>query len=184
MLSFLMKANVRRKIRWKVFAMLALFTLHGPSVEAVREEKINKIEVFVSTYCYRINKVRGPEILILKRATNRELFPNAWECGGGSVHENEDFESAAKRQLREEAGISASRWRTLECFKVEVKSGVVVPGLAFSCKANSDEHVKIDPREHSDYRWVTINELDNIIFVSQQMRQTIVKLLMVHDKLL
>lgn len=148
-----------------------------------REEHINKIEVFVSAYCYRINGVRGPEILLLKRAEHREIYPGLWECSGGSVKENESMEAAARRQLKEETGINANRWKLVECFEVEVEPGIIVPGVAFSCKADGDVRVEIDPKEHIDYRWVRLDELENFPIVSQSMYQTMVKLLMLQSKL-
>lgn len=148
-----------------------------------REEHINKIEVFVSAYCYRINNLRGPEVLLLKRSAHRELYPSLWECVGGSVRENESLEAAAKRQLKEETGINANRWKLVECFEVEVKPGIIVPGVAFSCKADEDVRVEIDPKEHTDYRWVRLDELENFQIVSHGMYQSIVKLLMLQSKL-
>jgi 8-oxo-dGTP pyrophosphatase MutT (NUDIX family) len=187
--KFLAKAVVAMKTEtytatYVKFALLSLLLLFTPiSAKAVREDGISKIEVLVSTYCYRINRVKGPEILLLKRAPHRQLSPNVWECGGGSVRSNESFESAAKRQLIEETGLTATRWKAADCFSVEVSPGEIVPGIAFSCKANPESQVKIDPREHSDFRWVNINELEEVILVSQQMRKAIVKLLTIHDKL-
>ncbi|MDR2737980.1 MAG: NUDIX domain-containing protein [Puniceicoccales bacterium] len=174
--------ELRRSAIVRIFILLLPLALWPRGLWAAREDGINKIEVFVSCYCYRINRVRGPEILLLKRAAHRALHPNLWECGGGSVHENENFEDAGKRQLLEETGLAATRWKTLECFEVEVRPGVIVPGLAFTCKAKPDAQVKIDPREHSDYRWVTINELEDMILVGQKMRRSIVKLLIIQDK--
>ncbi len=149
-----------------------------------REEHINKIEVFVSAYCYRINNLRGPEVLLLKRSAHRELYPSLWECVGGSVRENESLEAAAKRQLKEETGIiNANRWKLAECFEIEISPGVIVPGVAFSCKADSDVKIKLDPKEHVDYRWVQLDELENFAIVSKSMYQSIVKLLMLQSKL-
>ncbi|MDR1433120.1 MAG: NUDIX domain-containing protein [Puniceicoccales bacterium] len=179
-----MEARRNGSTNIKVVALLFLVIFCSGTAWCAREEKINRVEVFVSAYCYRINRVRGPEILILKRASTRELAPSMWECGGGSVHENENFEDAARRQLLEEAGITATRWKVLECFEVEVRPGVIVPGIAFTCKANADSPVKIDPREHTEYRWATIKELDDMALVTQKMHQSIVKLLMIQDKLL
>ncbi|MDR3143883.1 MAG: NUDIX domain-containing protein [Puniceicoccales bacterium] len=178
-----MKVVLHRSTAAKIIALMVVSSILCSDVSAVREEKINKIEVFVSAYCYRINKVKGPEILLLKRSPNRKLSPGLWECGGGSVHENENFEDAAKRQLLEETGITATRWKTTECFAVEVAPGEIVPGIAFTCKASSDAQVKIDPREHTDFRWASIDELDDIVLVSPNMRKSVVKLLMMQDKL-
>jgi 8-oxo-dGTP pyrophosphatase MutT (NUDIX family) len=178
-----MKIEFNRSAEIGVVALFLLFVFFIDPAYCAREEGINRVEVFVSTYCYRINKMRGPEILVLKRSPTRELHAGVWECGGGSVHENEDFEDAARRQLLEETGMTATRWKVLECFNVEVRPGVIVPGIAFTCRANHDAQIKIDPREHTDYRWVTLGELDGIALVTQKMRQSIVRLLMIQDKL-
>ncbi|MDR1401715.1 MAG: NUDIX domain-containing protein [Puniceicoccales bacterium] len=170
-------------LKIRIIALILPFVFYFSDLWGAREEKINKIEVFVSTYCYRINRVRGPEILILKRSPRRQLQPNLWECGGGSIHENENFEDAAKRQLFEETGVTATRWKVLDCFEVEVRPGIIVPGIIFSCKANSDAQVKIDPREHTEYRWATMSELEDTVFVDHKMHQAIIKLLMIQDKL-
>jgi 8-oxo-dGTP pyrophosphatase MutT (NUDIX family) len=166
----------------KIFIGILLSVMCRNNVEAVREEKINKIEVFVSAYCYRLNRARMPEILLLKRAPNRKLCPDLWECCGGSVRNNESFESAAQRQLLEEAGIMATKWNVLECFEVRVNPDTTVPGLIFTCRADQNTIVKIDPREHVDFRWVSLNDLENFPLVSQQMRHSIVKLLMIQGK--
>ncbi|MDR2432721.1 MAG: NUDIX domain-containing protein [Puniceicoccales bacterium] len=171
-----------RPIIAKIFIGILLFVLCHSDVEGVREEKINKIEVFVSAYCYRLNRARMPEILLLKRAPNRKLYPNLWECCGGSVRSNESFESAAQRQLLEEAGITATKWKVLECFEVCVNPDIIVPGLIFTCKADQNAVVKFDPREHVDFRWVTLNDLENFQLINKQMRHSIVKLLMIQGK--
>ncbi|MDR0742233.1 MAG: NUDIX domain-containing protein [Puniceicoccales bacterium] len=166
----------------KIFIGILLFVLCRTNVEAAREEKINKIEVFVSAYCYRLNRARMPEILLLKRAPSRKLYPDLWECCGGAVRNNENFESAAQRQLLEEAGITAVKWKILECFEVRVSPDTLVPGIIFTCRADQNAAVKIDPREHTDFRWVTLNDLENFPLIDQQMRHSIVKLLMVQGK--
>jgi 8-oxo-dGTP pyrophosphatase MutT (NUDIX family) len=176
------KKERREPIIIKIFVETLLFVLCCVNVEAVREEKINKIEVFVSAYCYRLNRAQKPEILLMKRAPSRELHPDLWECCGGSIRNDESFESAAQRQLLEEAGITATKWKVLECFEVQVNSDTLVPGLIFTCKASQNATVKIDPREHVDFRWVTLDDLENFPLINQQMRRSIVKLLLILGK--
>ncbi|MDR2779108.1 MAG: NUDIX domain-containing protein [Puniceicoccales bacterium] len=166
----------------KIFMWILLLVVCYNDVEAASEEEINKIEVFVSAYCYRLNRALKPEILLLKRFPNKELHPNAWECCSGSVQKNESFEKAAKRQLFEKVGITATRWKMLECFETNINPEIIIPGLIFACKANLNAKVKIDPREHVDFRWVTMDDLDNFPLVNQQMRQSIIKLLMIQSK--
>ena len=46
------------------------------------------------------------EILVPKRSSNRNLFPNCYDFSvGGHVNSGEEYEEAAYRELREELGI-------------------------------------------------------------------------------
>jgi len=42
------------------------------------------------------------EILVQKRADNRQLFPGCWEVPGGHVEEGEGFEDTIRREIKEE----------------------------------------------------------------------------------
>jgi 8-oxo-dGTP pyrophosphatase MutT (NUDIX family) len=153
-----------------------LGSFHGVA-HCAREEKIHRVEVHVSFYCYRVNGSRPPEILLLKRSDNRQIAPGKWESGGGQVRDNESFEAAAKRQLLEETGLCASHWRPMDCYEIALGDGALIPGLSFSCRAYPGFDVKIDPREHSQYRWATLDDLFEVDFVDPGMRQIITRLI-------
>ena len=59
----------------------------------MREEDLSKIEVHVACICFNEGNV-----LVLKRSSNREFYPNLWECGGGHVRANESFDEAIIRK--------------------------------------------------------------------------------------
>ncbi|MDE6432160.1 MAG: NUDIX domain-containing protein [Opitutales bacterium] len=166
---------MRSFVRGIVFFILFL-PLFREQAYGLREDGIQLTETHVSFYCYRLGPDRNAEILILKRKTNRQIAPGEWECGGGQVREDEDFESAARRQLLEETGLKATHWRPLGCFEMKV-GGKIIPGLGFSCRVPYDVDVKIDKREHSEYRWATLDTIKDIDFVSPKMKQTIIHLL-------
>ncbi len=160
----------------RVIFCLVLFQLFTGRMYGVREEGVQLIEVHVSFYCYRLNSDRNAEILILKRKDNRKIEPGEWECGGGQVRINESFETAVKRQLYEETGLKATHWRPLGCFEMKV-DGKIIPGLIFSCRVPYDSEVKIDDREHSEYRWATLDTIKDLEFISPKIKQTIIRLL-------
>ncbi|MDR3273940.1 MAG: NUDIX domain-containing protein [Puniceicoccales bacterium] len=159
-----------------------LLSLFCGAVHCAREEKVHKVEVHVSFYCYRVNGSRPPEILLLKRGNNRQIAPGKWECGGGQVRDNESFETAVNRQLYEETGLRASHWRPVDCYEIKLSDGTVLPGLSFSCRAQPDYDVKIDPREHTEYKWATLDDLSDIDFVSPKMKQIIARLLIAQGR--
>jgi hypothetical protein len=60
---------------------------------------------------------------------------------------------------------------------MRLDDGTIIPGLAFSCRAQPDCEVRIDPREHSGYKWATLDDLAEMEFVDPKMKQMIIRLL-------
>ena len=142
------------------------------------------IPVVVSIYCYRINPARGPEVLLLQRSSNARFFPGNWECCTAFVSSNESFLTAAQKHLKNFTNLTATRWKSLECFEIELPNHQIVPGISFSCKTPFDVRVSVDNQQYCDYRWFNITDLDDMIFINLHIKQAIIKLLMIHGKLL
>ncbi len=135
-----------------------------------REEKQYKIETHVAGICFRETQY-SIEVLIVKRQNNREIYPGKWECGGGQVRPNENFEEAIKRQMADELGVIVDRvlvFGTYEIKTPELKQKKI-PGVKFICFWHSyvdEKGPKIDKREHSEWKWQSINNLAGIDFAS------------------
>lgn len=93
------------------------------------------------------------KILLLKRNSNRRSSPDKWQPVSGFIQEKESLEDSVIREVKEETNLKGKIIKSGEVFEVQDKWGrwIIVP---FLIKVNSDK-VKIDPDEHSEYTWVT-----------------------------
>ena len=116
---------------------------------------------------------KSEKYLVTKRSTTNDYMPNFWDIPGGSIKFGEETFSALKREILEETGL-------------EIKPGKIT--FAYGFKSNESRHqfqlvylcdylsgvVKLNPSEHSEYRWVTLREmkkLKNIAFLKELLEE-------------
>jgi 8-oxo-dGTP pyrophosphatase MutT (NUDIX family) len=108
------------------------------------------------------------KVLVIQRASN-DSMPNKWEIPGGAVDDEDStvFEGSA-RELWEEAGLIAKRFNHVVTEGPDQKPGQVYPNstrtktwcrFSFDVQVESCEHVKLDPKEHQAFAWVTEDEI-------------------------
>ncbi len=62
----------------------------------------------------------GREVLLLKGATNKKLWPGKYNGLGGHVERGESVHAAARREIREEAGIGISHLRLRGVITIDI----------------------------------------------------------------
>ncbi len=134
-----------------------------------REEKQHRIEVHVGGLCFRETQY-NIEILIVKRQTQRKLYPGQWECGGGQVRAGENFSEAIKRQIREELGIIVDEALPFGTYEIKTKNlkQKKIPGIKSICLWHTyvnGREPQIDKKEHSQWKWQSIDNLSDIDFI-------------------
>ena len=131
----------------------------------MRENKQHKIEVHVAAICFNDKN----EVLVLKRAQNRKLYPGLWECGGGQVEIGESFEKAIIRQMKEEAGIIINPIKPFGTYKIDIPDNPQkkIPGIKFVCKLLKYYNTRKPKlsKEHTKYKWLGIHQINGLTFI-------------------
>jgi 8-oxo-dGTP diphosphatase len=84
---------------------------------------------------------RGDEYLLLKGAPTKRLWAGKYNCLGGHVDRGEDILSSAKRELLEEAGISAELFL---CGTVIVEAGENAQGEVIGSQEGTPQWVRLE----------------------------------------
>jgi 8-oxo-dGTP diphosphatase len=98
-------------------------------------------------------------ILLLKRNALRRTSPNKWQTPSGFINEGESAEEAVLREVKEETALDGTIKKSGAVFEVidEWARWIIIPFLII---VKSDK-VVIDTREHSEFRWVKVNEVSS-----------------------
>ena len=110
-------------------------------------------EIVAATIIINNNKA-----LILKRGPTAPWMPNKWNLAGGEVENNENIQSAAIRECKEESGLSITNLKLFKTFK-DPDFDLYI----FQAKTNNT-NVNMN-FENSEYAWVTVNDLPKYDFV-------------------
>lgn len=103
---------------------------------------------------------RGDEYLLIKGASTKRLWAGKYNGLGGHVERGEDVLSSAKRELFEEAGITADLWL---CGTVAVDSGDV--GICLFVFCGEDASGVIKPSTEGAVEWVKKEALAHLPMV-------------------
>jgi 8-oxo-dGTP diphosphatase len=99
----------------------------------------------------------GNDILLMKRAAHRRIFPNRYNGVGGHIERDEDPFSGAKREIKEETGLDVHdlQLRAVHHIDAGEETGIMM----FVFTATSDNRVLRDTGEEGTLRWVARDEI-------------------------
>jgi 8-oxo-dGTP diphosphatase len=96
-------------------------------------------------------------IIMLKRNAQRRTSPNKWQTPSGFMKEGESAEEAVLREVWEETSLSGTIKKSGSVFEVvdDWARWIIVP---FLISVKTDK-VVIDSKEHSEFRWIKVDEI-------------------------
>lgn len=100
---------------------------------------------------------RGDEYLLIQGAPTKRLWAGKYNCLGGHVERKEDILSSARRELFEEAGLTAELWL---CGTVVVDAGDV--GICLFVVLGENAQGKLQASKEGAVEWVKLEALPSL----------------------
>lgn len=101
------------------------------------------------------------EFLILRRSKENDVLPLKWDIPGGKVEDGESLTDALKREISEESGVrinSSNVFYLIENVESSINKHFIK--LVFIVDSDKSDKITLNPEEHDEYKWITLNEIN------------------------
>jgi len=103
----------------------------------------------------------GDKYLITLRAADKNYMPNLWDIPGGTIEFGEHPVEALIREIDEETKIKVKVGNLILVYDFVSGEKRHQFQMVFTCDYLLGE-VILNPREHQEYRWVTLEEMEQL----------------------
>ena len=112
------------------------------------------------TACAFVHK--NGRLFIAKRADTKIFLPEKFELPGGHIEFGEDIMAGLKREFKEELGLEIRVGNPFYAFTYVSGDKHVIEVDYFAELADPNVDIKLNPEDHSEFRWVTEEEVDEV----------------------
>lgn len=101
------------------------------------------------------------KVFLPKRADTKKFLPGLYELPGGHVDFGEDIIAGLKREIMEEFGMNINVGDPFAAFTYRntVKGSHSIEVIYFATFSDPLEQITIHPEDHSEYRWLSQEEV-------------------------
>lgn len=101
------------------------------------------------------------KLFVARRADTKKFLPGRYELPGGHIEHGETMEDGLRREIMEEFGFEAVVGDPFYVFTGTRDEGAVhfVEVDYFVTFANTNQKIQLNPKDHSQYRWITQEEI-------------------------
>ena len=86
--------------------------------------------------CAGVLLTRGDHVLLGYRSASRAYYPSTWGVLGGHVKSGETIAEALAREVREEAGVTATEYHLLDILPSQIR--ICMAKVSFICMPSLD----------------------------------------------
>jgi 8-oxo-dGTP diphosphatase len=115
--------------------------------------------------CALVHRLRDgkSQAFVARRAATKPFLPSVFELPGGHVDEGEASVVALQREFQEEFSASIRVGDPFATFSYRDVSGANSTEIVYFATFNDlAAEIKLLPAEHSEYRWVGLDDIDSI----------------------
>jgi len=128
-------------------------------------EKPTKGQQVITACAFIHHNFDGVEKLFIpKRSDTKKFLPGTYELPGGHIEFGEDIVDGLKREIMEELNMQISVGEPFCVFTYmnDLKGSHSIEVDYFAVFEGPIESIKLNPAEHSQFLWISENELDKI----------------------
>lgn len=100
------------------------------------------------TLCFVLN---GDDVLLMKRGAHRRIFPNRYNGVGGHIERDEDPLTSARREIREETGLSVTDVHLRAVYNIDAGETTGIILFVFTARSQTRQ---LQPNDEGTLHWI------------------------------